>query len=188
MRGKRTGRLLRYDPTTDTVEVLARSLHFPNGVAVDKDETYVFFAETFTLRLLKYSILDGVVDVAVDGDLTGYVDGVDCTWPGVTSESSSHCYAVMPSAMIPVMKFVQTVPHPWDMVLRTILLGLPKSLAPPVKPYGGIVEIHVENGNSIRFIQDPDGADIGMLTGVTVFDNKLYLGSLRNNFIGVYEL
>ena len=35
-------------------------------------------------------------------------------------------------------------------------------------------------------LQDPTGTDIAALTGVTVHDNKLYLGSLHNDFIGVY--
>ena len=37
-------------------------------------------------------------------------------------------------------------------------------------------------------LQDPRGEDIGMLTGVTLWDEKLYLGSLHNDYIGVYDL
>ena len=40
----------------------------------------------------------------------------------------------------------------------------------------------------VDLIQDPTGKDIGALTGVTVHDNKLYLGSLENDFVGVYDL
>jgi hypothetical protein len=64
---------------------------------------------------------------------------------------------------------------------------LPPALAPKPKPYGGLYEFDAETGN-LTVIQDPTGQDIGMLTGVTVHDNKLYLGSLRNDYIGVYSL
>lgn len=189
MKVSQTGRLLRDNPHTDEVTVLARSLHFPNGIAVDKDETFILFAETFALRMMKYDLSSAKLEVVVDEGLTGYVDGVGCAWKGVTSTSSSKCFAVMPSAMIPIMKLVMGVNHPWDMVLRTILMGLPKFLAPPVKRYGGLVEIEVSaTKNQIRIIQDLYGTDIGMLTGVTVFGDKLYLGSLKNDFIGVFQL
>jgi hypothetical protein len=187
----KTGRLLRYDPYSDEVTVLARSLHFPNGIAVDKEENYVIFAETFALRMLRYSLETGKLEVLVDEGLTGYPDGVDCAWKSVTSVSSNKCYAVMPSAMIPILKLIMATSHPWDMILRSILLGLPKFLAPPVKRYGGIVEMDYmmsNQNNQLRIIQDPLGTDIGMLTGVTVHDNRLYLGSLKNDFIGVYQL
>lgn len=184
----KTGRILRYDPKTDEVQVMARGLHFPNGIAVDKDETHVFFAETFALRMMKYSLKDDTLEVVVDEGLTGYPDGADCAWKGATSTRSSSCYAVMPSAMTPLLKKVMAIGHPWDMVVRTLLMGLPKSLAPPVKTYGGLIEINIEASNEFQLIQDPFGSDIGMLTGVTVYDNRLYLGSLKNEFVGVYQL
>ena len=54
--------------------------------------------------------------------------------------------------------------------------------------YGGVVEIDPGNGQT-RLLQDPRGEDIGiMLTGVTLWDEKQYLGSLHNDYIGVYDL
>lgn len=189
MRGSRTGRLLQYDPKSDEVQVLATGFHFANGISVDKDEKWVIFGETFTLRIQKYDIAIGTVHAVVDGGLPGYPDGLDCAWNGVTSMDSTLCYAVMPSSIIPIMKLAKAIPHPFDMVFRSLLLGLPKSIAPPVKPYGGIAVFDpLDSSGSVEFIQDPKGKDIGMLTGVTVHDNKLYLGSLKNDFIAVYDL
>jgi hypothetical protein len=56
--------------------------------------------------------------------------------------------------------------------------------------YGGPVEIDIqEDKHPMQLIQEHYGTDIGMLTEVTVYDNKLYLlGSLQTNFIGVYQL
>ena len=188
LRGKRTGRLLRYDPVVDEVTVLARGLSFPNGISVDKDETFLLFAETFTLSLLKYTLEGGKLEVVVKGGLTGYPDGADCAWAGITSKVSNLCYAALPSAFLPILKLVLKMPHPLDQFFRSLLMALPKKLAPPVKQYGGIVEVDPLKGGVVRLLQDPTGKDAGMFTGVTVHDDKLFLGSLKNDYIGVYEL
>ena len=68
---------------------------------------------------------------------------------------------------------------------------LPRTLIPKVQPYGGIVVLDPDKTQSSSFVQllqDPNGKDIGHLTGVTVHNNKLYLGSLQNDFVGVYDL
>ena len=70
IKGVQTGRLLRYDPLTDEMKVLARDLFFANGIGVDKDEKYLVFAETFSLRLGKYYLSgekEGTIDYIVKG-------------------------------------------------------------------------------------------------------------------------
>jgi hypothetical protein len=143
----------------------------------------LFFAETFALKLVKFSLEDKMLTTVVSEELTGYPDGVDC--------SESLCYAVMPSAIPPLVKWLLIIPYPLDVVVRSLLMALPKKMAPPVEKYGGIVEVDVfgtMGGGSVRLIQDPLAADVGMINGVTVHNNKLYLGSLQNNYIAVYDL
>ena len=68
--GKPSGRLLEYDPATDEIRILARNLSFANGIAVDKDETYLVFAETFRLRVGKYYLRgdkQGNIEYIVEG-------------------------------------------------------------------------------------------------------------------------
>ena len=187
IRGSKSGRLLKYDPSTDTVSVLASGFHFPNGVAVDKDEQYVLFGETYTFRLQRYNLKTGQVETVVDGPLTGFPDGLDCAWKGISSVESEKCYAVLISSITPLLVLIRKIPHPFDRIVRSLVLALPKSLAPPTEKYGGIVEYDPSSG-TVELLQDPDGSDIGMLTGVTVHDNKLFLGSLTNDYIGLYNL
>jgi hypothetical protein len=185
-RGVGTGRLLQYDPSTDEVTVLARNIHFANGVAVfvgkDQEET-IFLSETFGPRLLKYELKAGGLkglEVFLDNkDMTGYVDGLDC--------SGTMCYAVMPSAISPLHKLWTMLPAAVDVFFRTLLMTLPRRLAPPVQKYGSILEVDPSTG-AFRYFQDPNGLDIAMLCGVTERDGKLYLGSLKNDYIGVYNL
>jgi hypothetical protein len=69
-----------------------------------------------------------------------------------------------------------------------MVMIMPKWLTPKAKPYGGVIVVDPESSSYVELIQDPHGAEISQLTGVTVHDNKLYLGSLHNDFLGVYDL
>lgn len=182
MRGKKTGRLLRYDPSTDKIDVLADGIYFANGIAVDEDEQFVIISETSMLRLLKYHLKgpkEGQLEVMVDG-LPGMPDGADC--------SKEFCYAPLPSSCPPIVKLMFTLPPVLDAWLRTFVMTLPKSVRPKPTRYAGVVEV-TPNGNSInRIFQDPIGEHTHMITGVTEHDGKLYCGSLHNDYIGVIDL
>jgi sugar lactone lactonase YvrE len=181
MRGKRRGRVLMYDPQTDQLSVIAQNLTFANGVAVmDADETNLIVAETMGPALQRLDLTNRQLYPIVG--LPGYPDGSDCSW------NSGLCYAVLPSAVVPIHRLLNSLPYPIASVFRTLLMTLPRSLAPPVEHYGGIAQFNPMTGTIQRIIQDPTASDIGMLTGVTVKDEKLYLGSLENSFIGVYNL
>ena len=69
--GKRSGRLLMYNPTTDETTVLAKGLLFGNGISIDQvNEEYVVFAETYAIRIGKYYLTGdkaGTLEYIVDG-------------------------------------------------------------------------------------------------------------------------
>ena len=118
------------------------------------------------------------------------IDGVDCAWPGVTVDSTSpaYCYAANPSEVLPAHRILWKIPSPIDWIVKSLLMLLPKELAPHIDQYGGITVVDGTTGSFVTVLQDPTGQDISKLTGVTVHDNKLYLGSLENDFVGVYTL
>ena len=58
LRGKRTGRLLRYNPKSDKVDVLVSDLWFANGIAVDKEETFIMISETSAGESCSYYMQD----------------------------------------------------------------------------------------------------------------------------------
>ena len=93
----------------------------------------------------------------------------------------------MISAIVPMHLFLNSVPIQVSQLLRNMILLLPKWLAPPVKKFGGIVEVNPST-KEFRLLLDPTGEDISALTGVTAYKDKLYLGSLSNKYIGVYNL
>ena len=182
--GSRTGRILRYNPSNGEIDILATGIFFANGISINKDESYLVIAETFGARLLKYHLKgdkEGVMDVLID-NLVGYPDGLDC------SSKTGNCYAVIPSAKPSIINVINAFPPMLDLVLRSLLMIVPKSLAPEVNPIGCVVEVDPETGELIQTYQDPKGDDIAALHGVTFNNEKLYFGSLHNDFIGVYDL
>ncbi len=46
----RTGRLLKYEPSTQQTTVLAQNVYYPNGVAVAKDSTFLLVSLTSKSR------------------------------------------------------------------------------------------------------------------------------------------
>jgi sugar lactone lactonase YvrE len=191
-RGKPTGRLLRYNPTTDEVDILATGIWFANGVAVmDKDESSLMISETPMARLLKYHLKGpkmGTMEVTVK-KLPGYPDGVACSF------EMGMCYAPMPSMAVPLFVKMANLPEKLNASIRTLLLMLPTRILNMIKPvrYGGVVEVQVQmgqdspKGDEFTILQDPHAKEIHMLTGAATFKNKLFLGSLSNKFIGVVE-
>ncbi|KAL6130012.1 hypothetical protein ACLB2K_068394 [Fragaria x ananassa] len=52
--GDKTGRLMRYDPSTKNVTVLLHGLAFANGVALSKDSDFVLVTQTTAKNVLRY--------------------------------------------------------------------------------------------------------------------------------------
>jgi len=192
MRAKRTGRLLRYDPTTDEVQVLASGIWFANGIAVmDLEETSILISETFMNRPIRYHITGhkaGSVEVIADG-LVGIIDGADC------NRRTKLCYVPIASPMTMLLKVLYSkfMPRLVEKWLRTLIMILPSSLAPKPQKYGGFLELSPLSSSSsksriTRVFQDPTGENISLITGVTEYGGKLYLGGLHQQFIGVYDL
>ncbi|KAK4263693.1 hypothetical protein QN277_029075 [Acacia crassicarpa] len=50
----KTGRLLKYDPNTKKVEVLLQGLAFANGVALNKDGSFLLLVETSSRNITKF--------------------------------------------------------------------------------------------------------------------------------------
>ena len=54
--GRPHGRLLRYEPDSGELTVVAEGIHFANGVDVAPDESYALVAESFRFRILRVGL------------------------------------------------------------------------------------------------------------------------------------
>ena len=189
IRGKKTGRLLRYKPETGEVDLIASGALFANGVAVDAQESVVVFTSTYEGKVMKYHLTgekEGQLETILT-DFPGFLDGIDCSF------HSSLCFVAMPAPATPDLKALFSIRPPiLSRLIRSILMLVPRGLAPDAKPYGGVAIVHRGDESSKPYVkqiyQDPTGVDISMITGVTeAHDGKVYLGSLHHDYIGVLD-
>ena len=209
MRGKRTGRLLRYMPETGEVDVLATGAAFANGVSVmDEEETRVMYTSTFEAVVMMHRLNGngkgggggggeeeegGGAERVLDG-FPGLLDGIDCP----RSSRRGLCYVAIVTTLSPSVNAIFSMTPSWlGRIVRSILMMIPRSWSPPAERYGGVAEIYVgdddENGSGptpriTRIFQDVDGRDFSTITGVTEHGGKLYLGSLHADYVGVVSL
>lgn len=57
-----SGRLLRYDPKTNTSKVLLNGISFANGVALSENEDFILVNEVGKARIMKYHLKGDLVD------------------------------------------------------------------------------------------------------------------------------
>lgn len=225
-RGRPTGRVCEYDPNTNRVRVIADQIHFANGIGIDPEERFLVVAETFGTNLLKYDLtrLQQQQEESSDTwllrpsqylqpeilvpahEIPGYLDNVHCA-PDPTMGNQTWCYAAILNKYAAPHRYWRMLPVPIQLLLRTLVMILHRSLAPALIPkYTGILVVDpsrpyqpnkgeastssLSSSSNFHFIQDPSGIDIVAIAGVFVnFDHtKLYLGSIVNDYIGVYLL
>ncbi|CAK9235301.1 unnamed protein product [Sphagnum troendelagicum] len=80
---ERTGRLLKYEPSTQQTTVLAKDLYYPNGVAVAKDSTFLLVSLTSKSRIMKYWLKGPKAGSMEEfADVPGYPDNIHVTKEG----------------------------------------------------------------------------------------------------------
>lgn len=171
-----TGSFYSYNPSTNELSLLMDSLNFANGVAIDHNEEFVFVNETMNYQLRRYwinGIKKGQWEVMFN-NLPGFPDGISRGENGIF-------WLTFASPRVKILD--DLLPHPF---LRNILYRIPESLQPSPIHYGIILGIDRE-GRVVYNFQDPSGK-FGEITSVQQFGDKLYLGSLYENGIGVLDL
>ncbi|KAL9180547.1 hypothetical protein ACHAXT_011000 [Thalassiosira profunda] len=189
VRGTRSGRLLRYKPETGEVDVLVTGLAFANGVAVDKDETFVLCTSTYEAAVIKFHLAGpnaGTAKRMLDG-FPGFLDGADCA-----KVDGGKCYVAIPSTVAPLVNFIFSLDGWAGRIVRNLLMAMPRTWTPPPEHYGAVAEVDPGRGGApasiLRVFEDAEGRDVEMITGVTVHGGKVYLGSLHNDFVGLVAL
>jgi len=173
-----TGRILEYDPARKDTRIVASGLSFANGVALSRDEAFLFVNETGKYRVWKIAAAAENLDVRQASpqatvlleNLPGYPDnlmrGLDGKiWLGFAKPRS------------PVVDKMADKPF-----LRKMTLRLPRALWPVPKPYGHVIAF-TEDGKIVADLQDPAGT-YPETTAVTETRERLYVQSLHAKVIG----
>ena len=160
-----TGYVARRDPD-GTVEKIAESFVYTNGLALGPDESYLLIAETGRAaihRLWLKGPREGELEPFLTG-LPGYPDNLE---PG---ESGSFWVAYA-SPRVPVEALM---PYPF---LRKVVWRLGPTVRPaPIEH--GIVAQYSAGGEVLRVVQDAEGT-LGITTGARVVGDHLYVSFLE---------
>lgn len=173
-----TGRVLEYDPATQTTRIVAQGLSFANGIALSDDEKTLFVNETGKYRVWKIAAEASHLDVAQANpqatvlldNLPGYPDnlmrGLDGKiWLGFAKPRN------------PTIDKMADLPF-----LRRLTLRLPRVLWPIPKAYGHVMAF-TQDGKVVDDLQDPTGT-YPETTAVTETRDRLYVQSLHATGMG----
>lgn len=175
-----SGRLLRRDPD-GTVTVVLDGLRFANGVALSADESYVAVAECrgrTVVRMWLTGPRAGERDHLV-ADLPGYPDNI-------SRGSDGLIWVAVASPVDGLVERLGSAP----MALRKMITRIPEALQP--KPAQTIrVQAYADDG---RLVHDLDlaspstGPGYHMVTGVREHDGRVWMGSLHEPSVAVFDL
>ncbi|KAL4571813.1 hypothetical protein LXL04_018578 [Taraxacum kok-saghyz] len=179
LEAKPHGQLLKYDPSTKETTLVLDGLGFANGVDISLDQEFLVICESLKSRCLKYWLKDekrGKVEIFID-NLPGSPDNIKLApdgsfWIALLQFTSSN------------MKFVHS-----SKVIKHILATFPKLFNQIKGVDKSAMVINVgSDGTIIKRLDDPNGKVVSFVTSVLEFEGNLYLGSLKNNFIGKLPL
>lgn len=162
-----TGRLIRFDPATGEMDLLADGLQFANGVGLSADESFVVVAETGNYSIRRV-------------DLTGPAAGRVRMWaenlPGlpdnIASQTPDGLFWV--ALYSPRMRLLDLMaPHP---ALRLLAANLPDRIQPDPEQRAWVLGLDGDGSIAVN-LRGPKGS-YSPVTGVRAAGGWLYLGSL----------
>ncbi|KAK6638704.1 hypothetical protein RUM43_006971 [Polyplax serrata] len=204
-----TGRLMKYDPKTNSNTVLMKDLFFANGVLLSPNEDFVLVAESGHSRIHKYYLKGPkkfTNEIFIDG-LPGVPDNLRAVGddrlfvPLVTVKSEHSPLLFQTITHLPLLRkfcacflsLLQTVLQKIDIIYPhnyfkngVHLIGHLESISWAMPSNTSLLEVNW-NGNIVRSYHGSDGS-FPSLSDVMVHNGYLYLGSPLNKFLGRVQL
>jgi len=176
----RTGRLLKLSPGGEA-EVVLDGLAFANGVALSRNEDFVAVAESGARTVVRRWLTGnraGMRDLLCQ-NLPGYPDNI-------ARGSDGLVWVTIGSPTDPLVERLQRSPLP----LRKAVTKIPERLQP--KPKQTVrVQAYDDEGTLVHDVDvraAEHGASYHMVTGVREHDGRVWMGSLHEPAVAVYEL
>lgn len=163
------GRLLAYEPDTQSVRLLLGELTFANGVALAPDESFVLVNETGSYRTVRYWLTGpakGSRDVFID-NLPGFPDGISTGTGGIFWIA----LASPRNALVDLLA-------PWPFA-RKVLSRLPQVLLPAPERHGFVLGVD-GNGRVVHNLQHHAPDSYSPIASIQEHDGMLYLGSFAH--------
>jgi 2-keto-4-pentenoate hydratase/2-oxohepta-3-ene-1,7-dioic acid hydratase in catechol pathway/sugar lactone lactonase YvrE len=166
------GRVFRYRPEAEDLDLVADGLYFPNGVALAPDESFLLVAQTAAYDIVR---------IPLTGPAAGRPEPFASNLPGLPDNMSpagdGSYWVAFPSPRLPLVD--RMMPHPAS---RRIAARLPERLQPAAARYGLVARVGAD-GTILQSLHGPAGS-YREIVGVRQHDDWLYLGSLAETAVG----
>jgi len=171
------GRLMAYDPKTETVRTVLDGIHFANGVAISPDQSFVLVNETGMYRVRRVWLTGTRQDQADDfiSNLPGFPDGISSNGKG-----KFWLTLVTPRDAL----FDKVLPRPF---LRKVIFRLPRFLQPAPKRYSFVLGLDGD-GRVVDNLQNGASNCYAQIANATESNGYLFFGSIGENTVGRFRL
>lgn len=173
-----SGRLLMYNMTSKSTQVILKDLYYANGVAVAADHSYVLVVETVGLRVWKHHLAGpqrGSSEVFID-QLPGFPDGI------TRSQDGNSYYISIVAPLSPLFStgslIMQSPAARW--AASWVLVNLSPWLATLgiLKKLGCVMKVSAESAEVQSMLLDSSGDTVSTISAVTESDENLFFGNL----------
>ncbi|HVJ41579.1 MAG TPA: SMP-30/gluconolactonase/LRE family protein [Dongiaceae bacterium] len=174
-----SGRIICFDPATNTTRTVLRNLVFPNGICVETGGQSLLFAESWACRISRYWFAgprEGQVERVLE-NLPGYPDNIN------RASDGSYWMALL-GMRSPALDLALRMP---GFRRRMALEVAPDEWLYPNINTGCVVKF-TATGEVVETLWDRRGANHPMITSMREHRGFLYLGGILNNRIGRYAV
>jgi ribose transport system permease protein len=177
--GRGNGRIICWDPRTNTSKTVLPKRMFPNGICMTGDDVSLFFAETWAGRINRYWF---------DGPKKGRVECVIPDMPGypdnIRRASDGNFWVAMLGMRTPALDVAMKMPGFRRRMAQRV--AFEEWIYPNINT-GGVVKFDL-NGKIVESLWDASGEKHPMITSMREHKGYLYLGGVYNNRIGRYKI
>ncbi len=173
------GRIICYDPRTNTTRTVLRNLLFPNGIAIASDGQSFLFCETWGCTVKRYWF---------DGPRSGQTETVIANLPGypdnINRASDGNYWLALVGMRTPSFDLALRMPS----FRKRMAKRLPADewMYPNIN-VGCVVKMS-EKGEILEALWDRAGTNHPMITSMREHKGQLFIGGLSNNRIGRIRL
>ncbi|XAR69585.1 Strictosidine synthase [Bertholletia excelsa] len=180
--GDKTGRLMKYDPTTKEVTVLLDNLSLPNGVSLSDNGEFIIVAESTTCRILKFWLETskvGTVEVFAD-QLLGFPDNIKSNergefWVGIHGRRGKLLKWAL--SVVWMRRFIEKLPFDINKAYSYIVKWTGSGLAVKLSKDGEVLEILEDTSkDGWKFVSEVDERN-----------GSLWIASIKVPFVGIQE-
>ena len=177
--GRGNGRIICWNPHTNTSRTVLSKRMFPNGICMTGDDVSLFFAETWAGRISRYWF---------DGPRKGRVECVIPDMPGypdnIRRASDGNFWVAMLGMRTPALDVAMKMPGFRRRMAQRV--AFEEWIYPNINT-GGVVKFDID-GKIIESLWDASGEKHPMITSIREHKGYLYLAGVYNNRIGRYKI